>query len=269
MAIRLIIADSAAETTAAREVEGRVFLEAFGNTPQVMEQEYGPYDDRSRFVVVLDDADGSALGAVRLILPDATGEVKTLTDVAGAPWQLSAADTVRAAGFTGPVWDVASLAVDPWRRRGPAGAEVTLALCHGLYRYSRDSGAEGLVTILDDRVLRLLRVLGVPWAAMAGATSQYYLGSPASTPCIVGIEASARNVRAQRPNLAAAIVDGVFRTIALDPADLLPSRGVRVPEVVGRRPERPSLPTVPRTGWRPPAYRRAGALEDGQRPAAG
>ena len=72
MALRLLVADSPAERDAARDVEGRVFLQAFGNTPEVMEQEYGSYEERSRFIAVIDDATGSALGAARLILPDDT-----------------------------------------------------------------------------------------------------------------------------------------------------------------------------------------------------
>ncbi|WP_246078773.1 hypothetical protein [Modestobacter excelsi] len=223
MTLRLLVADSPAERDAARDAEGRVFLAAFGNTPEVMEQEYGSYADRSRFVTVIDDSDGSALGAARLIVPDDTGEVKTLADVAGEPWQLSVPDSLRAAGLAGrPVWDVATLAVDRRHPSGVAGAEVSLALCHGLFRHSQAGGAQGLVTILDDRVLRLLRVMGVPWAPMAGATSEYYLGSPASTPCVCLVDAIAGSVR---PDLAPAVVGGIFRSIASDPADLLPGRG--------------------------------------------
>ncbi|MGY1600805.1 hypothetical protein [Geodermatophilus sp. SYSU D00815] len=256
MAPRLLVADSPAEIAAAREVEGRVFLDAFGNTPDVMEREYGPFDGRSRFLAVLDDRSGRALGAVRLIVPDAAGGLKTLTDAAGPPWHLSAPETLRAAGFAGRVvWDVATLAVDP-DARAAARVETTFALCHALYRYTRASGAEGLVTILDDKVLRVLRAIGLPWAAMAGATSRYYLGSPASTPCVVGVEECARTVRARRPDLAPAVVDGTFRSIACDPADLLPTRGVPRPQPADGSP-RPHE-SASRTGWRPPAYRRTG-----------
>jgi hypothetical protein len=224
--LRLLVADTTAQEEAAQAVETQVFADAFGNTAEVMAQEYGHYADRSRFVLVVDDSDGSALGAARLVVPDGTGELKTLTDVAGAPWRLPVPDALRAAGLSGrPVWDVATLAVDRRRRSGASGAEVTLALCHGLYQYSRASGVEGLVTILDDRVLRLLRVMGVPWTAMAGAGSRWYLGSPASTPCICHVSAIEANVRAQRPDVASAVLDGDLRSIAVDPADLHPVRG--------------------------------------------
>ena len=224
--LRLLVADTEAEKAAARAVEGQVFDEAFGNTPEVMAQEYGHYADRSRYVVVLDDSDGTALGMARLIVPDAVGELKTLTDVAGPPWHLSVPDSLRAAGLAGRrVWDVATLAVARRHRSGAGRSEVTLALCHGLYQYSRANGVEGWVTVLDDRVLRLLRMMGVPWTAMPGADSRYYLGSPASTPCVCLIDAIAPNMRARRPDVAPAMLDGELRTIGVDPADLDAGRG--------------------------------------------
>ncbi len=258
MALRLLMADSPAERSAARRVEAQVFLQAFGNTPEVMEQEYGPHDGRSRFVAVIDDADGSALGAARFVLPDDAGMVKTLIDVAGEPWYLSAPDVLEAAGLSGrPVWDVATLAVDRRFRAGRAGAELVLALCFGIGRYALDCGVPGLVAILDDRVLRLLQSMGLPWEPMAGATSRPYLGSPASTPCVFLVDRGTDSVRARRPDLAPFLVDGIFRSITVDPADLQPDRGGRLP--VTDPPGLAEVPIPPRrdtTGWRPPTVRR-------------
>ena len=254
MALRLLVAHTPAELDAARDVEARVFLQAFGNTLEDMEREYGPYRDRSRFVTVIDDASGTALGVARLIVPDGAGPVKTLLDVAGDPWHLPVPETLAAEGLSdGPVWDVASLAVDRRYRSGAAGAEVMLALCHGIYRYTLFSGVEGLVTILDDRVLRLVRVMGGPWAPMAGATSRSYLGSPASTPCICRVDSVVESIRTRRPDLAPAAVDGTFRSIGTDPADLLPSRGVPLaPPTLRSRPLPPRRDT---SGWKPPTHR--------------
>lgn len=258
MALRLLVAHSPAERDAARTVEAKVFLQAFGNTPEVMEQEYGPYDGRSRFVTVIDDETGAALGVARLILPDATGPVKSLIDVAGPPWQLDVHESLQATGLAArPVWDVGSLAVDRRFRTGASGAEVTVALCHGVLVHSLACGAEGLVTILDDRILRVVRAMGMPWQPMAGATSQYYLGSPASTPCVMLLGAVADSIRTRRPELAPAIVDGVFRSITCDPADLTSGRGGPLAEPDPLVP--PGQPRPPRrdtTGWRPPTHPR-------------
>jgi hypothetical protein len=227
--LRLVVADTAEVEQAAQEVEARVFADSFGNTAGVMAQEYGHYADRSRYVVVLDEADGSALGMARLIVPDATGELKTLTDVGGDPWRLDVPASLRTAGLAGRrVWDVATLAVDRRGRSGASGSEVTLALCHGLYRYSRANDVDAWVTVLDDRVLRLLRMMGVPWTTMPGAGSAYYLGSPASTPCVCPLDAIAPHMRARRPDVAPAMLEGALRSIGVDPVDLLPGRGAVV-----------------------------------------
>jgi hypothetical protein len=262
MALRLLVAHAPAERDAARRVEAKVFLQAFGNTPEVMEQEYGPFEERSRFVTVIDDVSGSALGTARLILPDDAGGLKTLSDVAGAPWHLPVADTLRAAGLSGGlVWDVASLAVDPRYRSGTSGAEVSLALCHGIWQHARSCGVDGLVTILDDRVLRLVQVMGLPWYPMAGATSRYYLGSPASTPCDFAVASAEESVRTRRPDLVPALVHGTFRSIALDPADLLPGRGGPLgPATPRTQPDRRPVARRDTSGWRPPTARRTGSL---------
>jgi hypothetical protein len=109
-----------------------------------------------------------------------------------------------------------------------------------------------------------MRAMGVPWAAMAGATSRYYLGSPASTPCICLVDAIGEHIRATRPDLAPAVVEGTFRSIVLDPADLFPGRGGAVaaegPHVAAehahRAPDRPAASRRDTAGWRPPTYRR-------------
>ncbi|MGY2077412.1 hypothetical protein [Blastococcus sp. SYSU DS0828] len=253
MALRLLVAHSPAERDAARQVEADVFLQAFGNTPELLEQEYGDYEARSRFVAVIDEESGAALGTARLITAG-DSPVKTLVDVAGGPWRLPVADSLGAVGLEpGTVWDVASLAVDPRYRAGAAGAEVSVALCHGIWRYARNCGIPGMVTILDDRVHRLVRAMGLPWHTMAGATSQPYLGSPASTPCVFVVRTAEAEVYAARPDLAPALDHGVFRSITVDPADLAATRGVLV------EPAEPALAEPFRrdtTGWRPPASRR-------------
>ncbi|MGY1846795.1 hypothetical protein [Blastococcus sp. SYSU DS1021] len=247
------MAHSPAERDAARQVEADVFLQAFGNTPELLEQEYGDYEARSRFVAVIDEESGAALGTARLITAGDT-PVKTLVDVAGDPWRLPVADSLGTVGLApGAVWDVASLAVDPRYRAGAAGAEVSVALCHGIWRYARNCGIPGMVTILDDRVHRLVRAMGLPWHTMAGATSQPYLGSPASTPCVFVVRTAEAEVYAARPDLAPALDHGVFRSITVDPADLAATRGVLV------EPAEPELAEPFRrdtTGWRPPTARR-------------
>ncbi|SNR45804.1 hypothetical protein [Blastococcus mobilis] len=267
MTLRLLVAHSPEERDAARRVEAHVFLQAFGNTPELMEREYGRYEARSRFVAVIDDESGSAVGTARLIVAAAASPVKTLVDVAGEPWHLPVAESLGAVGLApGTVWDVASLAVDPRYRAGSAGAEVSLALCHGIWRYARNCGVPGLVTVLDDRVHRLVRAMGLPWYPMVGATSRPYLGSPASTPCVFVVRTAEEEVYAARPDLAPALDHGQFRSITVDPADLLPTRGTLQEAPPTDRPERSTPPRRNTAGWRPATSRRADQLANRTRP---
>jgi GNAT superfamily N-acetyltransferase len=261
MALRLLVADSSDEVDAARRVEAQVFLQAFGNTPELMAREYGPYELRSRFVAVIDDRSGAAVGTARLIAA-AADPVKTLVDVAAEPWNLSVADSLGAVGLASrTVWDVGSLAVDPRFRAGSSGAEVSVALCHGIWRYARNCGVPGLVTILDERVRRLVRALGLPWYPMAGATPRPYLGSPASTPCVFVMRTAEDEVYRARPDLAPALDHGQFRSITVDPADLAPTRGSGVQRALPA--DRPSpTPRRDTTGWRPPTSHRTELATD-------
>ncbi|TQN37958.1 hypothetical protein FHU33_4635 [Blastococcus colisei] len=60
-----------------------------------------------------------------------------------------------------------------------------------------------------------------------------------------------------RPDLALALGHGVFRSIDVDPADLLATRGAVVQDTVAAgRPQRPLPPRRDTTGWRPPTSRR-------------
>src|SRR3712207_3951023 len=100
--------------------------------------------------------------------------------------------------------------------------------------------------------------MGMPWFPMAGATSQPYLGSPASTPCDFLVATAGDHVYATQPQLAPAMVEGRFRSITVGPADLSPERGALLPEP-DPLPVQPAAPRRDTTGWRPPTARPATA----------
>ena len=87
---------------------------------------------------------------------------------------------------------------------------------------------------------------------MPGATSERYLGSPASTPCVCPLDGVPDFIWGRRPDLAPALLDGVLRSIALDPADLLPHRGGPFP---GTLTGRPLVAPGNRPGYRPTTRR--------------
>ena len=98
------------EQIAARECEADVFLSAFGNTRDQLEEEYGPYEDQSLFLSVTDEH-GETLGSCREILPGPAG-LKTLNDLARPPWFVDGPRSARAAGVDPTrAWDLATLGV--------------------------------------------------------------------------------------------------------------------------------------------------------------
>jgi hypothetical protein len=94
-------------------------------------------------------------------------------------------------------------------------------------------------------------MMGIPWLLMPRAASRPYLGSAASTPCTLAIATIEPHMRSSRPDLAPAIMDGVLRSIAVDPSDLSADRGALLSE-----PDFPPTRLFPARrdtrGWRPP-----------------
>ena len=164
---------------AARDCEAEVFLRAYGNTRQQLEDEYGPYEQASVFIALADDS-GDVLGACRLIRPTEQG-LKTLDDAARPPWSLDVARSVRAARLdVTRTWDVATLGC---RRglKGP-GRLASAALFHGLVMAVRANEVRSAVMIIDERVRSRLASAGMTGHTLPGARPARYLGSAASTP---------------------------------------------------------------------------------------
>jgi hypothetical protein len=164
---------------AVRECESEVFLAAFGNTRQQLEEEYGPYEDQSIFMGVFDDQD-VALGSCRVIRPGGAG-LKTLNDVAREPWFVDGPRSARAAGLDPTrAWDLATLGVRAsYRSRR---FMVGIALYYGLFRSGYVNGVPGIVSIMDDHMRRTLGSFDVECPALPGTGAGDYLGSAKSTP---------------------------------------------------------------------------------------
>ena len=213
MGLRLTLAEDAATAAAAAAVESAVFLEAFGNTPEMLQTEYGPYRAQSQFVVVLDERE--AAGVIRVIVSDGGLPLKSFVDAASDPWRLDVLASAAAVGLDmDATWDVATLAVAPSYRSGASSSEVAFAAYHGLYSLSLLSGARFWVTILDSAVLSLLQSLGLPFRPLPGATAQPYLGSAASVPCYCVVDECATAVTRARPELMPYLATGeAFRHV--------------------------------------------------------
>lgn len=165
-----------------RAVELEVFGEFFDNNEELMKREYGPYEQDSTFIIVLDKQTSEPAGVMRLIQNGPNG-LKSLNDLSKEPW-LKGIDAVFEEDGLSPhdldkTWDIATLAV---RKEYRGKTAVSAALYHALYLSSEKRQIENWVAILDDNVLELLGALGIHFKRYVGVGSANYLDSPASTP---------------------------------------------------------------------------------------
>jgi hypothetical protein len=217
-----------------RYVEEQVFAEAFGNSADLLEHEYGAYEAATTFIVAIDHRRMVPAGAVRLVTPSAAG-FKTLDDIV-AVWGRPLEDVLLHTALTLPperVWDIATLAVAPDYRGKAASGLISLALYRALCRGTAECGIDWCITILDSAVLRLLQTtIGRPFTAFQQVAAMPYLGSASSQPVW-------SDVRAWRQRLAeedGAMYGLLFEESELDAAVSGPEPGSFAPYVarVGR-----------------------------------
>jgi hypothetical protein len=229
----------------ARDVERSVFLEAFGDTEELLAKEYEPYEPASLFLLAMDHRRRTPAGMMRVIVPNATG-FKTLNDLVPCwdidPRTLGAGAVV---GFEeGSTWDIASLAVAPAYRGKAAMGLVTLGLFQGVTMAAVRRGVDWFVAALDVPVLRLLRWrLRLTWSALPGALPRPYLGSTASLPATCRLSDSRRRLAEVDPALHDILFNGsgiapALAPLAVDDAEALIldlSRGLGAPAALRSR----------------------------------
>lgn len=189
----------------ARECEAEVFLRWFGNTREQLDEEYGPYEHRSVFLVIADGDDVVAF--VRLVTPGPAEGFKTLVDVAREPWGVDGVRSAAAAGIDlASTWEVATLGV----RKGAANPGVlSMALYHGLMTTARVNRMTTFVAVLDERVRRLLASVGIITRALPGTSTATYLGSPSSTPVYAHFAPMLDNQRREFPDAYRLVTLGI------------------------------------------------------------
>jgi hypothetical protein len=177
---RLTGDDPAAEL--ARAVERDVFLEFFGNTPELLAREYGPFEGASHFLLVLDHETLRPAGACRLIEPSPAGN-KTVEDV-GRVWGLPLlARDEHVHPLAGAAWDVATLAVGAGYRGTRTDGLISAALFQGITMFMATAGVRWVTATLDLVVLDLVQSrCREPFVAFPGAEPRSYLDSPLSLP---------------------------------------------------------------------------------------
>lgn len=156
-----------------------VFLDAFGNTPDVLRGEYMHLLASMTHVVVLDRESRTVAGC--LVLQEAPAEeLKTVVDLAGEPWSMAPEESLAAMALEAGDWaagDLLFLAVaTEHRSRG-----VAVLLLYAGWVASATRGIERWTAILDDPLVAGLTELTLG-ALHPVAESRPYLGSAGSTP---------------------------------------------------------------------------------------
>jgi hypothetical protein len=215
--------DPAAEI--ARDLERRVFLDAFGNTSELLADEYQRYEEASFFVCVIDHRRKVCAAMMRVIVPIANGPgLKSLRDVE-VTWGESAEELLAASGVlldAARTWDLATLAVAREYRSGAALGLMHIGLYQAVARLARYFDVTWLVAILDYPVYRLIR-LQLRRIFVAYGDERSYLGSVRSVPAYCPIREAEREAAAADSSLHELIyvgsaINDALRQVELEPA---------------------------------------------------
>jgi N-acyl-L-homoserine lactone synthetase len=172
-----------------RKVEQEVFNEKFGNDSSEMHQEYGAYESRSSFFIILNPT-GKPIGVLRVLSGESPEDFKSLYDVRDsrpsdehperARIDLEKFRATEGIEDFSTVWDVATVAI-PKEHRGPASDYLSTVLHRALYTTARARGIDHFVAVIDKGEYSNLRRLGVPFNPVLGSEPFEYLGSEVST----------------------------------------------------------------------------------------
>lgn len=203
--LRFVFDPQGDELAAARRCEAQVFLETFGNTPEEFDLEYGPYEDSTLFMTVLEE-NGEAAATSRVIAPGPAG-LKTLNDIGRPPWKVDGLRSARAAGIDpARTWDVSTIAV---RRGSGRGGLCAAALYHGIFRAAHTNDIDFFVLIMDSQVRELLNAVGISTHPLPGTKPGEYLGSPSSAPLWGSLSRGAEQQRHGSPEAYRLIFQGI------------------------------------------------------------
>jgi hypothetical protein len=200
--------DPAAEI--GRAVERQVFGEFFGNTPEMLAEEYAPFEPSSIFLCVIDQRRLVPAGVSRSIVPSAAG-FKSLHDIPRV-WGADADDLIARSESgleLGRCRDIATLATArDYRGAGTEGL-VSLALYQAIIMSSLATHAPWLVAVMDVAVIDLLSErIGSPFSKYPGVVPRRYLDSPASLPVYVDLPAYGNRLAGADANMHSILFEG-------------------------------------------------------------
>jgi hypothetical protein len=177
--LEISAAGDESDWTEVRRCEADVLGHWYGDTPEQLDEVYGPYEDHTVFVA-LRRPDERVVGFCRLILPGPLG-LKTISDVGKPPWSVDGLRAAAAAGVdVNRTWDIATLGVD--RKLAGAGQVAAAALYYAVINAARSNGYLWIAAIIDSRARSLLAAHGLILHALPGTAPGLYMGSPACAP---------------------------------------------------------------------------------------
>ena len=164
----------------ARTIECKVFDDFFGNSPDIMTEQYGPYEAQSSFLLVVDRRAQRPAGALRIIEASAHRGLKTLEDIKQGPLFMPTSTVLEHHNISdlSRCWDVGSVAVLKEYRGQTHDHMISTTLYGRLHMQAASDGIEHFTAILDSHAFsQIVNVFGVPFVPIVDTRPFPYLGS--------------------------------------------------------------------------------------------
>lgn len=164
----------------ARTIERQVFHDKYGNTSEIMQQEYGPYEAQSRFYLSVDQHSQKPVGSLRII-ENGVNSLKVVHD-----FPVVTEENLRQNHGVEDMqtcWEIGTLAILPeYRGRAQVGVQYYRAL----YLAAKSNHITHILAAIDKKVYEKIVTgyLGLPYVQIHGTAPTNYLGSPATIPII-------------------------------------------------------------------------------------
>jgi hypothetical protein len=164
-----------------RYVEAKVFDETFSNSAELMEEEYGPYDESSEFYTVIDQEEKMPVGVMRIIKNSEAG-LKSLEDLKALGLGFTKEEVLKGYGIDEDACvDVATLAVEQDYRGHKTGYLPSLLMYRTLYnQILSNPDYTHTVNIIDKKAEKSLSTLHFPFAPVFDSDYFSYLDSAES-----------------------------------------------------------------------------------------
>ena len=171
------------------QVEKDVFASEFGDSPELIEQEYYKYNPYSTLLVVRDEKANMPIGMWRVIHNNKDVGFKTYNDIQREDlgWKRRMDDVLLQTELELPpekTVDLGSVAILKQYRENLEGAQAGIALYKGMIEYSKQHGIEYWVGIIDRKPFELVtqKRFGGIFHQFKSLGYEKYMGSEQSTP---------------------------------------------------------------------------------------